>query len=85
MAVLRVEAGALTYEKGATNTKADRIITGCALAWGYTGDTGDKGALLKFFGDSLLRRLQEIASAQEDRRATMTALSTNAADRPSWS
>ena len=85
MAVLRIEAGAFSNERSATNAKADRIVTGCALAWGYTGDPGDKTALLEFFMDALVKRLQEIASAEEDRRATASALSGTAADRPSWS
>lgn len=85
MALLRIEAGALASERSATNAKADRIVTACALAWGYTGDTGNKAALLEFFMDAMVQRLQEIAHAEENRSATATALAGTAGDRPSWS
>lgn len=84
MALLRIEAATLSFEKSATNAKADRIVTACALAWGYTGDAGDKAAVLAFFGAALIRRLQEIAAAEENRSATATALATNAGNLPAW-
>lgn len=84
MALLRIEAGALSSEKSATNVKADRIVTGCALAWGYTGATSDKQVMLDFFMGALVKRLQEIAHAEENRSATSTALAGTAGDLPSW-
>lgn len=85
MALLRIEAGALSYEKVATNTKADRVVTDCALAWGYAGDPANKSAVLAFFGDALVSRLQDIAAAEEDRQSTSNALAGNLSDRPTWS
>lgn len=84
MALLRIEAGALSFERTATNTKADRVVTQCALAWGYSGSPSDKAAVLAFFGSALVSRIEEAALAEEERRSTATALAASAADRPSW-
>lgn len=85
MARIRIDVGPLSFERQADNTKAGRVIKACALAWGYDGDPADNQAVLDYFGSGLLRRIQEIAGSEEDRKATASALADNAADRPSWS
>lgn len=85
MALIRIEAGALSFQRDATNSSADRIVTACARAWGYQGSVADKASVLDFFGQSLIQRLQEIAGAEEVRAATRSAHDTTAASAPTWS
>lgn len=85
MARLLIEAGSLTFERTASNAKADRLITACALHFGYTGSTADKAAVLAYFGQALVRRMEEIASAEVERQATSAASATAKSDLPQWS
>lgn len=85
MATLSITAGALSYSKDASNAKADRVITACALHFGYQGDSENKAAVLAFFGDALVKRIESIAAAEEERSAASSAVASAATNRPAWS
>ena len=82
MATINITAGAFSWEKSASNVKADRVFTSAAVALGYRGDVHDKQAVLEHVGQSIVDFLVQNAYSGEVNVRIQAAVADVDSDSP---